>query len=1325
MRRAPAGDNVEGSMKRTIPFLATLAMGAAIVGAAQAGPADINIEATLPSASLKQSVVAEAGRAGGVIASVDEQRQLPAFMWAVGSHPASTSTILPAQAALAHMRQFAAAYDLSTSALRTATPAHVHDLGRGAVVVTLRQEVAGVEVFHSDARVVMKQSLELVAISGALHPAALSGMVPKFSVSPEDALLFALEDLTGDVVGNTALSALGDSGRYTRFGLAQTATGLTFSDPARVKFVLFPVGRKLVPSFFVELYVGHATSVDSQYYRYIVSAADGSLLYRENLTASDSYDYRVWADTTAPFTPFDGPQEDYTPHPTGNPSSQQPTFVAPNLISMEGFNTNPNNAVDPWLPPSATETTGNNVDAYQDDNSPDGFSNGDVRATATSANVFDRVYDTSLQPQADNEQIQAAVTELFYVTNWLHDWFYDSGFDEAAGNAQDDNFGRGGEEGDSMKAEAQDGGGFNNANMSTPADGARPRMQMYMWGGKTTRTLDIQPVALTPSNAGAAFGPQSYDVTAPLLLVEDGNNVGTDACQAPTNNVTGAIVLVDRGQCSFALKAANVEAAGGLGVVVANNQNTNIFNMGQSNPPTQVGIPAMMISLANGDTSKTALGNGAQTAHMLLQSDVNLDGTIDNSIVAHEFGHYFHNRLADGGNNQFRAMGEGWGDFLGLYMGLRSGDDINGTYAVGIYALGRDDDPGYFGIRRFPYSIDQGKNALSFRHIQDGEVLPNLPWDPTGASNSEVHAAGEIWTSMLWDGYLGLVAQSQTSMAPYDFAGAQRRMADYIVAGLQGTREAPTYTEARDAVIAAVLASDAVDARIIAQAFAQRGAGSCAESPPRFSTDFVGVVESGELKPDVTIVSVEIDDSVGSCDQDGFIDGGEIGQVVVKIANTGMEPLSEAELTLATTTPGAFFINGDTASIPTLQPFDETTVSMDVWLDADVAVDIGTLDVDVSVEAAAACDTTTTDQLSVRVHFDDVAAVSATETFESALEVWTKTGNLGPEVWRRVANSAVDHVYNGTDWGSPSDTAFESPDLLVHATDPLIISFDHIYDFEAEPGTWWDGGVIEISNDAGANWADVSNFDDPSYDGVITNQAGNVLAGRMAYSGQNAAYPMADTVSLDLGTNFAGDTVRLRFRIGTDQAAGAEGWFIDNVAFTGITNTPFADVTVETEACQQGPLVNAGPDQTVTSGSTVTLDASATRDLENDPLTWKWSQLVGDSVALGDDAVAITTFTAPVVDVPTTLRFQISVDDGMVSGVDDVDITVVPEEMGTGGGPTGSGGQGGGAHADPGVPLVVHGGCGCEIAGTPASSSRWSLALLGLLLALRRRRSRG
>ena len=75
----------------------------------------------------------------------------------------------------------------------------------------------------------------------------------------------------------------------------------------------------------------------------------------------------------------------------------------------------------------------------------------------------------------------AAVTNLFYLNNVIHDKLYRHGFNEAAGNFQTNNFGNGGAGSDSVRAEAQDGGGTSNANFATPADGSRPRMQMYLW----------------------------------------------------------------------------------------------------------------------------------------------------------------------------------------------------------------------------------------------------------------------------------------------------------------------------------------------------------------------------------------------------------------------------------------------------------------------------------------------------------------------------------------------------------------------------------------------------------------------------------------------------------------------------------------------------------------------------------------------------------------------------------------------------------------------------------------------------------------------------
>ena len=73
------------------------------------------------------------------------------------------------------------------------------------------------------------------------------------------------------------------------------------------------------------------------------------------------------------------------------------------------------------------------------------------------------------------------MSNLYFTNNRIHDILYRYGFDEAAGNFQVNNYGNGGLGNDAVNAEAQDGGGTNNANFATPPDGQEPRMQMYVW----------------------------------------------------------------------------------------------------------------------------------------------------------------------------------------------------------------------------------------------------------------------------------------------------------------------------------------------------------------------------------------------------------------------------------------------------------------------------------------------------------------------------------------------------------------------------------------------------------------------------------------------------------------------------------------------------------------------------------------------------------------------------------------------------------------------------------------------------------------------------
>jgi extracellular elastinolytic metalloproteinase len=70
------------------------------------------------------------------------------------------------------------------------------------------------------------------------------------------------------------------------------------------------------------------------------------------------------------------------------------------------------------------------------------------------------------------------VLNIFYYNCFMHDFFYLLGFDEASGNFQRDNFGRGGRAGDPVDARSHPGPVFGTANMATPPDGRRPIMNM-------------------------------------------------------------------------------------------------------------------------------------------------------------------------------------------------------------------------------------------------------------------------------------------------------------------------------------------------------------------------------------------------------------------------------------------------------------------------------------------------------------------------------------------------------------------------------------------------------------------------------------------------------------------------------------------------------------------------------------------------------------------------------------------------------------------------------------------------------------------------------
>ena len=104
----------------------------------------------------------------------------------------------------------------------------------------------------------------------------------------------------------------------------------------------------------------------------------------------------------------------------------------------------------------------------------------------------------------------------------------------------------------------------------------------------------------------------------------------------------------------------------------------------------------------------------------------------------------------------------------------------------------------------------------------------------------------------------------------------------------------------------------------------------------------------------------------------------------------------------------------------------------------------------------------------------------------------------------------------------------------------IFMHFNHAYGFEYS----YDGGVLEYSTNNGATWLDAGALIVVNgYDGSISSLYGNPLKGREAFVGESHGYL---STKLDL-SDLAGQSVRFRFRIGTDELGDSLGWFIDDV----------------------------------------------------------------------------------------------------------------------------------------------------------------------------------
>ncbi len=468
-----------------------------------------------------------------------------------------------------------------------------------------------------------------------------------------------------------------------------------------------------------------------------------------------------------------------------------------------------------------TITYGNNVYAGEDiDNddilgySPDGGAGLD----------FNFSYDSVVGVQGN---LDAVITNLFYMNNMMHDiWAY-YGFDEESGNFQETNYSGSGLGFDQVFAQAQDGSGTNNANFGTPPDGMSPSMQMYLW--TESNVPDLLTINAPAGISGAyscstaGFGPavpMTPIIEDIILVIDDGTDT-TDGCGMITNGaaLVGKIALVRRGNCTFGEKVEACEAMGAVAVIVMNNTGTSTQAMGGT---SITNIPSIMVSKPNGDAFVNQINQG-NTVNGTIVNPGDLtatDSDFDNMIIAHEYGHGISTRLVGGADMtdclwNAEQMGEGWSDWFGLMITQVASDLGTDGRGVGTYVTNEPNNGG--GIRPAQYSTDFAINDYTYGNTNNNSL-------------SEPHGIGFVWATMLWDLNWALIEEYGFDPNLKTGTGGNNIAMHLVIEGLKLTNCSPGFVDGRDGILAAdqVLYGGA-NKCLIWRVFAKRGLGSSAD----------------------------------------------------------------------------------------------------------------------------------------------------------------------------------------------------------------------------------------------------------------------------------------------------------------------------------------------------------------------------------------------------------------------------------------------------------------------------------------------------------------
>ena len=610
--------------------------------------------------------------------------------------------------------------------------------GEGLTFIRADQRVDGLTVYGSYVKAAINQQGQIVHLIENLAPVPAS--IGRASIDETRALEIALGRVHPGVAAPSMVDHEEGAVRFAR-------RNFFYAEPNVTRVLASMPDGSLREAFLVETW-----SRAKNLLNHTLVSGDGEILNVELRTNNDQY-----------FVYIEDPDKEAAQTLVSGPAPVNPPGTAPSPAG--------------WLNAGTHKTiliTGNNVKAYLD---AQPNNQADKGGTNVTNGQFTTVHSRTTAPSTTGNR-NVAVQNLFYLNNRVHDVLYVAGFNEAERNFQENNFSRGGLGSDSVNAEAQDGGGIDNANFATPTDGNNPRMQMYLWTGKPSHQVVVGSNIY--GAAGAAFGPALTTTgrTGALAVASP-----VEACTAVAS-LTGKIAVIDRGNCDFVVKVKNAQNAGAIGVIVANHATGGDSVMVMGGTDNTITIPSVFVGFTDGGLIK-AQAPSSSTIRLSNPAPLQRDGDLDADIVFHEYGHGLTWRMIGSMSGPMSgAIGEGMSDVLALTL---NGDDRIGEYS--------SNDPK--GIRSEPYA-----------------AYSRTYGDVTGANG--VHFDGEVYGAIGWrlrELYLagGLTADD---------------LLRDLVQGMNFTPAAPNFQQMRDGILAATATNDCK----VWTAFAEYGVGQGASS---------------------------------------------------------------------------------------------------------------------------------------------------------------------------------------------------------------------------------------------------------------------------------------------------------------------------------------------------------------------------------------------------------------------------------------------------------------------------------------------------------------